>query len=180
MVPLGLGMAATVRVGRAYGRGDREGIRRAGWTAFAMAIAFACATAATMLLAGRPLVGIFLDLDDPANQMVIGLAVTFLVYAGLFQFFDATQATATGMLRGLGDTRVPMIYAGIGYWGVGMTLGIFLGFGTSLAGAGIWIGLAIGLGAVGIPLMVRWMRRESSGLTSRPAPDVHLSRVPLH
>lgn len=175
MVPLGLGMAATVRVGRAYGRGDREGIRRAGWTAFALAMSFACVTAAAMLFAGRPLVGIFLDLGDPASQTVIGLAVTFLIYAGLFQFFDAGQAIGTGMLRGLGDTRVPMIYAAIGYWGIGMPLGILLGFWTPLAGAGIWIGLATGLGVVAIPLMIRWIRRDGLGLTTQPPPDAKLT-----
>ena len=177
MIPLGLGMAATVRVGRAFGRGDRTGMARAGWTAFAMAMAFACGTAAIMLLAGRPLVGIFLDLGDPANQAVIDLAVSFLIYAGLFQFFDAGQATASGMLRGLGDTRVPMIYAGIGYWGFGLTLAVLLGFETRLAGSGIWIGLAVGLGAVATPLTVRWIRRERLGLTSRPPPDATRSAI---
>ena len=118
-----------------------------------------------MLFAGRPLVGIFLDLDDPASQAVIGLAVTFLIYAGLFQFFDAGQAVGTGMLRGLGDTRVPMIYAAIGYWGIGLPLGILLGFWTPLAGAGIWIGLAAGLGVVAPAADARWTRRERLGLT---------------
>jgi MATE family, multidrug efflux pump len=171
MVPLGLGMAATVRVGRAYGRGDRAAIARAGWTAFAMAMAFACATAAMMVFGGRPLVGIFLALDRPENQVVIGLAVTFLFYAGLFQLFDAAQVVGAGMLRGLGDTRVPMIFAGIGYWGVGLPLGILLGFGTALAGTGIWIGMAAGLAAVATPLTIRWIRRDRLGLTSRPPPD---------
>ncbi|MCP4381904.1 MAG: MATE family efflux transporter [Hyphomicrobiales bacterium] len=173
MVPLGLGMAATVRVGRAYGRGDIAGIGRAGWTAFALAMTFAIATATTMLLAGRPLVGMFLAHDEPANQAVVGLAMSFVIYAGLFQFFDAGQVVAAGMLRGLGDTRVPMIFAGIGYWGVGFTLGALLGFATPLAGAGIWIGLATGLAAVGIPLTLRWSRRDRLGLTTRPPPDVH-------
>jgi MATE family multidrug resistance protein len=164
MVPLGLGMAATVRVGLAYGARDKAGIGRAGWTAFGLATVYACVTMVVLIVAGRPLVGIFLDLDLPGNQPAIGLAVTFLVYAGLFQLFDSGQAAASGMLRGLGDTRVPMIYAAIGYWGIGLPLGAVLGFRTSLAGEGIWIGLAAGLAAVSTMLTVRWIRRERLGL----------------
>jgi MATE family multidrug resistance protein len=165
MVPLGLGMAATVRVGLAYGAGDKGGIARAGWTAFCLAMGYACLTMLLLVFAGRPLVGIFLDLDLPANQAAIGLAVTFLVYGGLFQLFDSGQAAASGMLRGLGDTRMPMVYAAIGYWGVGLPLAIILGFRTGLAGEGIWIGLAAGLAVVSILLTVRWIRRARLGLT---------------
>lgn len=168
MVPLGLGMAATVRVGRAFGARDLQGIALAGNTAYLIALVYACGTAVVMIAFGRPLAGIFLSLDDPANQAVISLAVTFLFFAGLFQLFDSGQALAAGMLRGLGDTRVPMIYAGIGYWGVGFPLGVALGFGTNLAGSGIWIGLAAGLGVVAVLLTVRWMRRERLGLLARP------------
>jgi len=166
MVPLGIGMAATVRVGLAYGAGDKGGMARAGWTAYALSMAYACVTMVLLVVAARPLVGIFLDLDLPANQAAIGLAVAFLFYGGLFQLFDSGQAAATGMLRGLGDTRVPMIFAGIGYWGVGLPLAIFLGFRTELAGEGIWIGLAAGLCVVCVMLTVRWIRRERLGLTA--------------
>ena len=166
MVPLGIGMAATVRVGLAYGARDKGGIARAGWTAFFLAMGYACVTMAMLVFAGRPLVGIFLDLGLPENQPAIGLAVTFLVYAGLFQLFDSGQAAASGMLRGLGDTRMPMIYAAIGYWGIGLPLGVVLGFRTSLAGEGIWIGLATGLAVVCIMLTTRWIRRERLGLTA--------------
>jgi MATE family multidrug resistance protein len=165
MVPLGLGMAATVRVGRAYGAGDRGGVSRAGWTAFVMSVGYACCTMLALILAGRPIVAVFLDVEAPEAQAAAALAVTFLIYGGLFQFFDSGQAAANGMLRGLGDTRVPMIYAAIGYWGVGLPLGIVLGFWTSLAGQGIWIGLATGLAVVCGLLTMRWARRERLGLT---------------
>ncbi|MCB1486401.1 MAG: MATE family efflux transporter [Bauldia sp.] len=171
MAMLGFALAATVRVGLAYGRGDHVAIGRAGWTAFAMAMVIALITAITMIFAGRPLVGVFLDLSDPANETVIALAVTFLAFAGLFQFFDAGQVSASGMLRGLGDTKVPMIIAGIGYWGVGMTLCVLLGFVAGFGGIGIWVGLVAALGAVAIPLTIRWMRRDRLGLTTQPAPD---------
>ncbi len=165
MVPLGLGMAATVRVGLAYGAGDRSGIARAGWTAFGLAMGYACVTMALLVTAGRPLVAIFLDLDLPENQAAVGLAITFLVYGGLFQLFDSGQAAASGMLRGLGDTRMPMVYAAIGYWGIGLPLSIGLGFWTGLAGEGIWIGLATGLAIVSTLLTLRWIRRDRLGLT---------------
>jgi MATE family multidrug resistance protein len=177
MVPLGLGMAATVRVGLAFGARDPAGIARAGWTAFALSIGYAGATMAVLILAGRPLTSIFLDGTAPGNQAAFGLAVTFLIYAGLFQFFDAGQAAANGMLRGLGDTRVPMIYAAIGYWGIGMPVAVLLGFRTDLAGSGIWIGLAAGLAVVSLLMTLRWARRDRLGLTSDPsavtAPSPH-------
>jgi len=166
MVPLGVGMAATVRVGLAVGRGDRAGIKRAGWTALWLAVVYSCATAAILLLAGRPIIGIFLDLQNPEHQRVIGLAVGFLAFAGLFQLADAGQAAALGMLRGLGDTRVPMIMAALGYWGAGLSLSVALAFFAGWGGAGIWIGLVIGLSTVAVMLTWRWMRREALGLTA--------------
>ncbi len=173
MVPLGLAMAASVRVGRAYGAGDTAAVARAGWSAYGLALVYACGTAAAMLFAGRYLVGAFLDLDAPENQAVIGLAVTFLVYAGLFQLVDAAQAVASGMLRGLGDTRVPMLYAGAGYWGIGLPLGALLAFRLGLGGAGIWIGLATGLAVVAVLMTIRWLRRDGLGLTRPSAAGDH-------
>ena len=165
MVPLGLNQAVTVRVGRALGAGDVNGIRRAGWTAYAVGIAFMTMTAMVMLFAPRPLVGAFLDLDDPGNATVVALAISFLAYTGLFQVVDGAQVIGAGMLRGLHDTQVPMIFCAIGYWGIGLPLGALLAFATSLAGAGIWIGLAAGLAVVAAMMTVRWIMRERLGLT---------------
>jgi MATE family multidrug resistance protein len=176
MVPLGLGMAATVRVGLAYGAGDTAAVARAGWSAYGLALVYACGTAAAMLFAGRQLVGAFLDLDAPDNQVVVGLAVTFLVYGGLFQFVDGAQAVASGMLRGLGDTRVPMIYAAIGYWGIGLPVGAALAFRTGLGGSGVWIGLATGLAVVAVLMTRRWICRERLGLT-RPSAAIDRTAV---
>jgi MATE family multidrug resistance protein len=166
MVPLGLAQAATVRVGRAFGAHDREGVRRAGWTAYVMGVGFMALTGLAMVLMPRTLVGLFLDLDMPANAPVIELAVSFLMVAALFQVADGGQAVAAGMLRGLHDTRVPMVYAGIGYWGIGLLLGVGLAFQDGLAGFGLWIGLATGLTVVALLLLVRWLRRERLGLVS--------------
>lgn len=166
MVPLGFGQAATVRVGRAHGAGDADGIRRAGWTAYVMGVAFMACAAALMLLAPRLFISGFLDRSDPANQPVIALAVTFLALAALFQIADGAQAVTLGMLRGLHDARVPMLVAAFGYWGVGLPLGVLLAFPLHLGGAGIWIGLASGLAVVAILLTVRWLMRDRLRLTS--------------
>lgn len=160
MIPLGLGMAATVRVGRAYGAGDWAAVTRGGWTAWWIAIGYACCTAAAMILAGRELAGVFLASDVADNRPVIDLAVTFLVLAGLFQFVDAGQVVGMGMLRGLHDTSVPMIFAALGYWVIGLPLGVVLAFPLGLAGLGIWIGLAAGLAVVAVMLILRWASRR--------------------
>jgi multidrug resistance protein, MATE family len=120
MVPMGIAQAATVRVGRAYGAGSRKGIAMSGWTAFVLGIAFMAMTATIMVTLPYLLISAFLDLNDPANAEVVRLAVLFLAIAALFQIVDGAQAVAAGMLRGLQDTKVPMLYAAIGYWGIGM------------------------------------------------------------
>jgi MATE family multidrug resistance protein len=122
-----------------------------------------------LIVFARPIVTIFLDVEAPGAAAAGALAVTFLIWGGLFQFFDAGQAATNGMLRGLGDTRVPMFYAAIGYWGVGLPLAILLGFWTELKGEGIWMGLAVGLAVVSTLLTVRWSRRDKLGLTSDAA-----------
>lgn len=167
MVPLGLNQAVTVRVGRAYGAGDLGGVRRAGWTAYGLGITFMSVAGMVMIFAPRPLIAAFVDLDDPANAAVVALAVSYLAVAGFFQIFDGAQAIGAGMLRGLHDTRVPMIFAAIGYWGIGLSLAVLLGFATTLAGVGIWIGLAAGLASVAALMTVRWALRERLGLTAR-------------
>ncbi|MGO4388435.1 MATE family efflux transporter [Microvirga sp. 2YAF29] len=172
MVPFGLSQAATVRVGLAYGAKDAPGVTRAGWTAFALAVSFMVVTASLMWFAPHLLLSAFLDLSDPKNLPVIGFAVSFLVMAAIFQLADAAQAVGAGMLRGLQDTRVPMVYAAFGYWGVGLPLGVILAFGTSLRGIGIWIGLATGLAVVASLMLWRWLRRDRLGLVTAVPRDV--------
>ena len=164
MVPMGLGQAVTVRVGLAYGRRDAAGVAVAGWTAFVLGVGFMAATALAILLFREPLVGLFLDSADPANAPAIALALSFLVVAAVFQVFDGAQVVAAGMLRGLHDTRVPMVYAAFGYWIVGLATGVGLAFGLGWEGVGIWMGLAAGLGIVALLLLSRWLRRERLGL----------------
>jgi MATE family multidrug resistance protein len=171
MVPLGFGQAVTVRVGRFYGAGDRDGVTRAGWIAYVMGVGFMGLTALVMLFAPRTLIGGFLDLSQPGNATVVELAVTFLAFAALFQVVDGMQAVASGMLRGLHDTRVPMIMAAIGYWGIGLPLGAALAFPLGLGGAGIWIGLATGLAVVAALMTARWLMRDRLGLATTAAAD---------
>ena len=174
MVPLGFSQAVTVRVGRAFGAGDRDGIRRAGWTAYAMGVGFMAACACVMVLVPRLLIGAFLDLSLPQNMPVVTLAVTFLMFAALFQIVDGAQAVGAGMLRGLHDTRMPMLFAAVGYWGIGLPLGIVLAFPLGLAGAGIWIGLAAGLAVVAVLMTGRWIMRERLHLLTSGTAPAHL------
>jgi MATE family multidrug resistance protein len=164
MVPMGLAQAVTVRVGLAYGRRDRDGIARAGWTSFAIGVGFMALMAMVIISFPEELVSAFLDPADPTNRRVAALAVSFLFVAAIFQVVDGAQAVGAGMLRGLHDTTVPMVYAGFGYWLVGLATGAALAFWGGLEGVGIWIGLALGLAVVSVLMMTRWMRRERLGL----------------
>src|SRR4051794_1259400 len=167
MVPLGLGQASTVRVGLALGRGDDAGIARAGWTSWVLGVAFMGTMALMMWIFPHRLVTFFLA-DIAANAVVIGLAVSFLKVAAAFQLVDGAQVIGAGMLRGLHDTRWPLIFALVGYWGVGLAIGAWLAFGADWKGVGIWIGLASGLAAVAVLMLARWVLRDRLGLT-RPA-----------
>ncbi len=158
MVPLGFGQVATVRVGRAYGRGDPKAIAYAGWSAYALGVGFMALMGILMVLMPRVFIGIFLNLNDPQNLPVMELAVTFLALAAPFQIVDGAQAVAAGMLRGLRDTRIPMLLALFGYWGVGLPLGAVLAFQFGMGGVGIWLGLAAGLGMVAVLMTIRWRR----------------------
>jgi MATE family multidrug resistance protein len=166
MVPLGIGQAVAVRVGRAYGAQDRTAMGRAGWTAFWLVVVFMAAMSLAMILAPRLLISAFLNVADPNNAPVVELAVSFLAFAALFQIADGTQAVGTGMLRGLHDARMPMLYALVGYWGIGLPFGVLLAFPLGLRGTGIWIGLSTGLAVVACLMIHRWVRREALGLLS--------------
>ena len=164
MVPLGLGQAATVRVGLALGRRDGPGVARAGWTSWIVGVAFMGAMALVMWSIPRALVTLFLT-DIPANAAVIALAVSFLKVAAAFQLVDGAQVIGAGMLRGLHDTKWPLVFALVGYWGVGLGIGTWLAFGADWKGVGIWIGLASGLAAVAALMLSRWLLRDRIGLT---------------
>jgi MATE family multidrug resistance protein len=167
MIPLGLGQAATVRVGLALGRGDEAGVTRAGWTSWVLGVGFMGTMAIGIWAFPRELVTLFLD-DVPSNAVVIGLAVSFLRVAAAFQLVDGAQVIGAGMLRGLHDTRWPLLFALFGYWIVGLGIGAWLAFGRDWQGVGIWIGLAAGLAVVAALMLARWMMRDRLAL-ARPA-----------
>jgi MATE family multidrug resistance protein len=146
------------------GRQDREAIRLAGWTALGLAIAFMAAMSLTMMAAPRLLISAFIDTENPGNAEVVERATSFLMIAALFQIADGAQAVGAGMLRGLHDARIPMLFALIGYWAIGLPLGAWLAFSMGLGGIGIWIGLATGLAIVAALMIRRWLYREALGL----------------
>ncbi|WP_404713381.1 MATE family efflux transporter [Sphingomonas sp. MMS24-J13] len=164
MMPMGIGQAATVRVGLAYGARDRAGVGRAGWVSLGLGCACATVSAAILLLWPRPFMAIFIDVTNPANAEVVRLCISFLAVAAFFQLFDCAQAIGAGALRGLHDTRVPMLFAAVGYWVFGIGTSVLLGFPLGMRGLGVWIGLATGLGLVAVLLVWRWANRERLGL----------------
>ncbi len=160
MVHLGLANVATIRAGRALGRRDRVGLRRGGVVVTAIALAAAGAIVLLFLLLPGQMISLFLDSDEPARDQIITLGITLLALAALFQVADGMQAIALGLLRGVQDATVPMILAGISYWGVGMTAGYVLAFPMGYGAAGVWMGLVFGLSVAAILLGWRFWRRD--------------------
>lgn len=161
LVHLGLANAATIRVGQAHGRLDQRMLTDSALTAVVLSIAFALITVVVFLAIPRPLIALFLDPGNPATPEVIAAGVTLLSMAALFQLADGGQATAIGLLRGVQDTRVPMLIAVVCYWLVGMPIAYVLGFPFGLGGVGIWWGLVLGLLCVWLALSARFWLQSS-------------------
>ncbi|HSG53907.1 MAG TPA: MATE family efflux transporter [Paracoccaceae bacterium] len=159
MIPLGLSSAGTVRVGRALGRRDAEGIRRAAVTVHGLALGVAICGAAVLWLSPGPLVRLFLDEANPEAEAIMATGATLLAVAAVFQIVDTLQVVSAGLLRGLRDTRLPMMMAIVSYWLVGMPTAYVLGFVLDLGGVGVWSGLAVGLACAAVLLTLRFFRR---------------------
>jgi MATE family multidrug resistance protein len=159
MVPLGVSSAAAVIVGHAVGRGDPEGVRRSTVASLAVGGGFMLCTGAVFSFAPLPLASLYTP-----DLRVLELAVLLLPLAGLFQVFDGLQVVSIGLLRGLGDTRMPMIVNVVGFWCIGMPVSLWLGFGLDYGAVGLWWGLVVGLIIVAVFLIVRVRRREQHGL----------------
>ena len=153
MVPLGISSACAVRVGQALGRGDPQGASRAGWTAMLIATSFMALAALTFVALPRPLIRLF-----TADPRVIATGASLLLIAAVFQLADGISVSATGALRGTGDTHSPMLAMLIGYWIVALPLGHQLCFRFGLGVTGLWIGLSAGLILVSLALPVMWAR----------------------
>ena len=156
---LGLSQAATVRAGHAAGRKDGRSLRDGALVATLISIAFALATVAIYLLLPEALLGLFLDPLDPDRPAIIAIGVGLLAVAALFQLVDGAQVIALGLLRGLQDTRVPMLHAALSYWVIGMPASYIMGFTLGWGGIGIWLGLVVGLTAASVLLMHRFWTR---------------------
>ncbi len=159
MVPLAIGQAANVRVGYWMGAGDRVAARHAGFVALALGVAYMSMTGLLFIVAPRAIVGLYLRLDDPANAQTAAIAASLLGVAAIFQIVDGMQTIGSGCLRGLKDTRVPMLAAAFGYWGVGFPTGYVLAFHAGLGPRGLWWGLAAGLASVAVLMTLRFERR---------------------
>jgi MATE family multidrug resistance protein len=155
MVPFGLSSAAAVRVGQAVGRHDPAAVRRAGWCA--LGLATACAVVFAVLFVTMP--GALLRLFT-SERSVLVLGGSVLLVCAMFQPFDGLQAVATGALRGLGDTRTPMLANLLGHWLVGLPVGYVLCFWFGWGVLGLWTGLSISLTLIGTVLLGVWHRRS--------------------
>ena len=157
MVPLGIASAGAVRVGQAVGRGDHAGAARAGWTALALGAGFMSLAALAFTLIPRQLISAF-----TSDARVLDLGVSLLAVAALFQLFDGLQGVGTGVLRGLGDTRTPMLWNLGGHWFIGLPLAYVLAFQFGLGVIGLWWGLSSGLIICGVALLIVWRKRISA------------------
>lgn len=158
MVHMGLSNAATVLVGQARGRGDLPGLRAAARASVALSMGFALTTAAIYLVAGEWMVGLFLAPDNPERAVIVPLGLSLLWVAALFQLADGGQAMAMGLLRGIEDTRMPMVIAVFSYWLIGIPISYGLAFLAGLEGVGLWLGMVAGLTVAALALMARFWR----------------------
>ncbi|HUH56831.1 MAG TPA: MATE family efflux transporter, partial [Rhodanobacter sp.] len=153
MIPLGLAMAITVRVGNAVGRGDARGVRYAGFCGIGLTLVTQLFSAGLMLTLPHYIAALYTN--DPK---VIALAMQLIMLAGLFQFSDGIQVASNGALRGLKDTRIPMAITLFAYWIIGMPVGWWLAFHHGLGARGMWMGLIAGLSVAAVMLFTRFWR----------------------
>jgi len=154
MIPLGLSSAGAVRVGHAVGRADPRGAARAGWAAWTLGGGFMLVPTALFLLAPEPILRCFTD--DPA---VLQAGVVLLRVAAAFQLVDGLQVVTTGALRGLGDTRTPLLWNLFGHWLLGLPAGYALCFVADWGAPGLWCGWLVGLAVIGLGLTAAWARQ---------------------
>jgi len=153
MVPLGISSAGAVTVGQAIGRGDKKAAKLNGWLAIDLASAFMLFSAAVFAIFPLPLITLFTN-----NSDVLEIAVPLLAIGAVFQLFDGIQVAATGVLRGAGNTRTPMLFNLMGHWLLGLPIGYLLCFNRNYGAFGLWLGLSIGLIVVGVALVAYWAK----------------------
>jgi multidrug resistance protein, MATE family len=156
MVPFGIGMAATVRVGHAVGRGDSTAVKRAGLSAMVLGVVLVAILTLAVVLARVAIARFFLGEAAANADATIELAATLLLIGATFFVLDGVQSIAVGSLRGMNDTRMPLLFAAISYWGIGFTSACGLAFWTPLGAVGVWIGLSCGTAMYAILLVLRF------------------------
>jgi len=158
MGPFGIGMAATIRVGHAAGRNDVDGVRRAGLAAALLGLMLGIAVTAAVILGRFAIARLFLGSTGGTIEATVALAATLLLVGATFFITDGLQAIAAGALRGLKDTRMPLLFAAIGYWVIGFPAAWALAFPADLGAVGVWIGLSIGTTIYAALLILRFRR----------------------
>src|SRR5215471_17046724 len=156
MVPLGLSQAATVRVAFELGAGRALAARRAGFLALALGIGFMSTAAVVLWTSPDAIIGVYVDIADPANRETVQIARRLIAIAAIFQVFDGMQVIAAGALRGYKDTMIPMLLATFGYWAIGFAGCWLFAFPLAYGAVGLWWGLALGLAAVAMMLTLRF------------------------
>jgi len=162
MVPLGMSQAVTARVGLWFGRGDRIGMKRAGFVAIAATILFLSFSAIALYISRPYVIRLFIDVQDTRNAAVVALAMNLMLVSVVAQIVDGVQRVTMNALYGLQDTGVPMVLSAIAYWGIGLTTGYLLCFVMNWGAVGLWIGQYTGVGVAGFVFVGRFC-----GLTRR-------------
>ena len=165
MVPLGISAAAAVSVGHAVGARQPARARRVGWMAIATGVVFMALAALAFLIVPIPILHVY-----SRDAGVLGFGVPLLALAGAFQIFDGIQTAATGALRGLGETRTPMMVNLVGYWLFGLPLGAYLCFRTTLGIYGVWLGLTLALIFIALLVLRKWGRESRRILNDSVVP----------
>ncbi len=158
MVPLGVAYATTIRVGLWMGKQDWVSVRRAALVGMALGGGFMAIMATILILFPTWILSLYLDLSNPVNQTIIPIATTMLTIAALAQILDGVQAATAGALRGLQDTKIPMVLSFIAFWGLGLMSGCVLAFAIGWGGVGLWIGQSIGIMAASVLFVGRFFR----------------------
>jgi MATE family multidrug resistance protein len=156
MVHLGLSNVATIRAGNAFGRHDPGNMERGARVVTGLSLLFAVSTIALYLTLPEPLLSLFMQDNEPLRPEILSIGVGLLAMAALFQLVDGAQVIALGLLRGVQDTRMPMIFAALSYWAVGVPASYLFGFVLGLGGVGVWLGLVVGLACAAVLLSVRF------------------------
>ncbi|WP_286193652.1 MATE family efflux transporter [Tropicibacter sp. R16_0] len=168
MVHLGLSSAATIRAGNAFGRQDRPHMAKGAVVVTVMSLAVSAISMVVFLTCAEPLIGLFVEEDEPDLVAILAIGTGLLGMAALFQLVDGVQAIALGVLRGVQDTAVPMVMAALSYWAVGIPASYVFGFMFGLEGIGVWLGLVLGLACAAVLLMARFWGRSIKQVGTAP------------